>query len=75
MMDNIRIKETPTSSNILGLKYFVDTKSLEITFTSGQVYRYDDVPEDVANQLFDTESVGKTFFSTVKGKFNYTKIS
>jgi heme/copper-type cytochrome/quinol oxidase subunit 3 len=74
-MDNIRIKEVENSSNILGLKYIVDTKSLEVTFTSGQVYRYDDVPEDVADLMFNAESVGKTFFAAIKGKFNFTKLS
>lgn len=74
-MDNIRIKQIDNSSNILGLKYIVATKSLEVTFTSGQVYRYDDVSEEVADQMFNAESVGKTFFATIKGKFNFTKLS
>ncbi len=74
-MEGILIKEVSNSSNILGLKYIVATKSLEVTFTTGAVYRYDNVPESVANGLFDAESVGKTFFATVKGMFEFKQIS
>lgn len=74
-MQGILIKEVSNSSNISGLKYIVATKSLEITFTSGEVYRYDDVPKDTSDELFGADSVGKAFFAKIKGKFNFTKLS
>lgn len=55
------------SSNIAKVRY-VDG-GMELQFTNGAVYRYKDVPEEVFNELLKAESVGKFFFSHIKGKF------
>ncbi len=60
------------SSNIAKTRY-VDG-NMDIQFTNGATYRYKDVPEEVFDELLKAESVGKFFFSKIKGKFEYEEV-
>ena len=54
-----------TSSNVLGLRYNRETKTLEAAFKGNRIYHYFGVPESTIIQLQDRilkgESIGKTF--------------
>ncbi len=60
------------SSNIKGARY-VDG-DMDIQFTNDAIYRYKDVPKEVFDELLKAESVGKFFYSKVKGKFEHEKV-
>lgn len=62
------------SSNIRSLKYGKDN-SLTVWFTTGQVYRYDNVPEEVVHTLIASDSIGSYFYKNVRNKFPYTNLS
>lgn len=55
------------SSNMTKVRY-VDG-DMEVQFTNGAEYLYKEVPEEVFDELLKAESVGKFFFSKIKGKF------
>lgn len=57
---------TVLSSNIAALKYDAAGKRLFVRFTNGTVYSYANVPQNIADEVFNAESVGKTFNSVVK---------
>lgn len=57
-----------TSSNLSYVGWQDGT--LYITFHSGKKYKYNNVPENVFNDLKNSSSVGKTFNTIIRG--NYT---
>ena len=60
------------SSNIKGVRQ-VDG-DMDIQFANDAVYRYKDVPQEVFDELLKAESVGKFFYSKIKGKFECEEI-
>ena len=56
---------TTKSSNVKHIAYDRATNTLQATFKGNRVYQYSDVPESVAVELFEAnslgESVGKLF--------------
>lgn len=48
---------------------------LEVAFTSGAVYRYQDVPEALFRRMLEAESIGRFFGSEVRPKFKGIKVS
>ena len=62
------------SSNIKSIGYDIVTKTLEIEFTTGGVYRYNEVPEEVYNKMSISESKGKFFHTVIKNKFKTIKV-
>lgn len=64
-----------TRSNILsGAEYKKADKQLIITFIKGGQYLYEDVPENVFNDLISAESAGKYFLAHIKDKFKTEKL-
>lgn len=63
-----------SSSQIKSVGYDAAHARLEIQFSDGDVYQYDNVPISVYEALIDAESVGKTFYAMVKGKFSSRKV-
>ena len=61
------------SSNINRIGYNATT--LFIGFNSGESYSYAGVPYWVYLDMLSAESVGKFFFSKIKGKFAYTHLA
>ena len=47
-----------TSSMVRSVGYDQSTQMLELQFTSGHIYRYAGVPEDVHRDLMEAESKG-----------------
>jgi hypothetical protein len=67
-------REQVKSSNIKSVGYDPEQKILEIEFKSGSVYQYEEVPEDVFQEMLVAESVGKYFNTQVKGIYSEKRI-
>lgn len=57
------------SSTILSYDYHVATQTMEITFKSGRVYMYQNVPQDVINNFKESESKGSFFHNNIKDHY------
>jgi hypothetical protein len=67
------------SSNIAAIGYEAgnpetDMGTLQVRFSSGSEYTYEDVPAQVAQELFEAESVGQAFFATIRNKYTTIKL-
>jgi hypothetical protein len=67
-------RQAVNSSNLRSVGYDQSDKILEIEFHSGGVYRYDNVPHSVFQDLMDAPSHGKYFHAHIKGVYPYTKL-
>lgn len=61
-------------ANILAHEYSPERGHLTVTFHHGGVYRYDDVPADLAEDFGNAESRGAFLHAHIIGKFQHTKI-
>lgn len=69
------IKVSPIkSSSANGVGYDSASKTLAVSFTSGQTYHYHNVPHETYQALMKATSFGKALQSTVVGKFKHTKV-
>ncbi|HLU08558.1 MAG TPA: KTSC domain-containing protein [Oceanobacillus sp.] len=50
------------------------TRVLEIEFESGRVYQYFDVPQDIYDNMLQSDSKGRYFNQHIRGKFPYQEI-
>ncbi len=57
------------SSAIASAGYDEETRQLEIEFTSGRSYTFDNVPKDVFDGLVNADSPGRFFASNIKGVY------
>ena len=64
-----RYTETLNSSAISRAAYDTDTQELELTFTSGYSYTYDNVPETIWDGLIAARSAGSYFASQIRGRY------
>jgi hypothetical protein len=62
------------SSSVVGVGYDPRSKTLEIEFVSGDVYRYFDVPAEVHSDLLNSESKGRFFMAHIRDVYRFTKI-
>ena len=61
------------SSNIARAGYDEESKTLEVQFNTGKIYRYDGVPKTMYNEMFKATSPGGYFRKWIIGggyKFN-----
>ncbi len=63
------------SSNIAAVGYDSTARTLVVTFKTGAVYHYADVPHEVYVGLYEAESPGACLKANVVGKFKYTRIA
>jgi predicted component of type VI protein secretion system len=68
---SVELIETLQSSNIEKLLYNSDSEVLEITYKSGKVYLYFDVPKEAWDSLKTAESFGSHVAQHIKGKYLY----
>lgn len=59
----------PGSSSIAAAGWDPDTGVLEIQFTSGKTYTYQDVPQEIYDGLMSADSAGQYFHSSIKGVY------
>ena len=62
------------SSRILKMSYIKSKKLLTITFNSGAIYEYYDVPMEVTDGIIQANSLGKYFDKNIKGIYNYRRV-
>ena len=62
------------SSRILKMSYIESKKLLTITFNSGAIYEYYDVPMEVTDGIIQADSLGKYFDKNIKGIYNYRRV-
>lgn len=62
------------SSRILKMNYIKSKKLLTITFNSGAIYEYYDVPMEVTDGIIQADSLGKYFDKNIKGIYNYRRV-
>ncbi len=60
------VRQAVQSSSILSVGYDPASRTLEVEFHNGHVYRYDDVPPDVADGLHRATSLGADFNQVIK---------
>lgn len=73
MMDKIKFfgkpdELEPTSSLIRKIEY-LPGNIMEIEFQTGGTYHYLDVPKETFQQALDAHSIGKFFYSSIRGHF------
>ena len=69
------MREKVNSSNITSIGYEAKTKSLEVEFVSGGIYRYEGISKALYEKMVNTDSKGRFFFSDIKGKFPHKKLN
>lgn len=59
-------REVPNSTAISAFEYDTETQILSIKFTSGGVYDYPGLPEDIVRNWMIAESMGRYFNQNIK---------
>ena len=67
------MKRTPVSSSTIVSIGFSDGV-LEVEFSSGAVYRYQDVPKELFDRLVQAESIGRFFGSEIRPRFRGIRV-
>ena len=62
------------STVILKSSYNADTATLTITFVSGLVYDYKNVPEETFKAMINSGAKGIYFNKHIKGKYEWEKV-
>ena len=62
------------SSNLKSVGYDDRTGTLDVTFHSGETYRYANIPPATYSALVSAKSVGKAFHSLVQSKRKGVKV-
>lgn len=58
------------SSNVAAFRYNDTTRVLQVKFTSGRIYGYKDVPENIAEGLASADSPGKYVNANIKHNYS-----
>lgn len=62
------------SSVVAAMKYDETANTLRITYTSGKVYDYKNVPPEVFEEMKEADSKGAFLNYHIKGKYRYKKV-
>lgn len=62
------------SSVVAHIHYYPETKVLRITFVSGLIYDYLDVPEKIYRAMKSSGSKGTYLNKYIKGAFHFEKV-
>lgn len=68
-------REPVTSSAIVSLGYDASSETLEVEFTGGSVYRYDDVPESVYREFLAADSKGTFLNAHIKHAYSCARMT
>jgi len=63
------------SSVIRFFRYAPDTRELKVTFVSGRLYVYEDVPPEVVAAFKDARSKGTFFNHEIRDRYAYRDIT
>lgn len=76
MATPITIKRHPAiSSNIVSAGYDPASKTLEIVFKNGAIYRYTGVPKETYEGMWKAESMGRFVAANIATKFKYQHVN
>lgn len=67
-------QQSASSSALLGFGYSAISQVLDVAFTKGGVYRYDNVSEGVASGLEGASSQGSYFNGYIRDVYDYTQL-
>jgi hypothetical protein len=62
------------SSNLKSAKYDTESKNLVVTFNSGSIYEYNNVPWEKFTKFRMAKSQGKYFNESISRSYKYTKV-
>ncbi len=62
------------SSNLKSAKYDTESQDLVVTFNSGAIYEYNNVPWEKFTKFRMAKSQGKYFNESISRSYKYTKI-
>jgi len=62
------------SSYINSYGYDEDSRTLQIEFKNGAMYKYGSVPPEVFIEFVRSESKGKFFLAEIKDKYTYERV-
>lgn len=68
-------REAVDSSMLSSVGYDEESRTLEVEFTSGTVYRYFDVPPEEHRLLMEAGSIGKYMNANIKGLYASARVS
>lgn len=68
------LREVVSSSSLRSIGYDARTRTLEVEFASGSVYRYGPVPSEVWSALRRADSKGKYFQEFVRDRFDPERV-
>jgi len=74
-IDGTIINVVVKSSNIKTAMYDTENKILTITFNTGMVYEYYDVPWEIFTKFRSSQSQGKYFNTEIRTKYKFKKVS
>lgn len=61
------------SSSLASIGYDLSTRTLEVEFRKGGIYRYFGVPATVRQSLMEAASKGRFFLAEIRNRFPYTR--
>ena len=61
------------STSLESVGYEAESKTLEVEFLHGGVYRYFEVPEAIHAELMKAESKGRFFQANIRNKFRFER--
>ena len=62
------------SSSIAGIGYDVTTRTLEIAFNNGRIYRYLGVPVSLKELFTSCDSKGRFFNENIRDSYRYVRV-
>ncbi|HEV7668313.1 MAG TPA: KTSC domain-containing protein [Thermoanaerobaculia bacterium] len=66
-------RESVDSSSLSGVGYDSSSRTLEIEFVSGRIYRYQGVPQGIYSALLEAPSKGQFFNREIRDRFPYSR--
>ena len=67
--------QTIESKMFTAAAYEAEPRVLYLRFTSGDVYRYFDFPEEQWREFLEAESRGRFFLSCIRDRFPYERLA
>ena len=61
------------SSNIEAIRYLDQNQELEVRFLSGAIYAYHSVPQEVYEEMLNSDSKGSYLNRVIKGTYEFSK--
>lgn len=63
------------SSNVKSIGYEAENQKLLVEYLSGQKYEYENVPQNIFDDLLDSVSKGRYMNQMIKGQYNGRRVS